>query len=48
MPEWIHLGKDDNGIIINQYFIDNPEMILGSMQIVSGRFGPESNCKSDN
>ena len=48
MPEWIYLGKDDNGIIINQYFIDNPEMILGSMQIVSGRFGPESTCKADN
>ena len=28
-PDWIHLGKNDDGFAINQYFIDNPEMVLG-------------------
>ena len=43
-PDWVHLGKDENGVMMNQYFIDNPEMILGEMQMVSGQFGPESAC----
>lgn len=41
---WVHLGMDENGIPMNQYFIDRPEMILGEMQMVSGRFGSESAC----
>lgn len=41
---WVHLGMDKNGIPMNQYFIDHPEMILGEMQMVSGRFGEESAC----
>ncbi|MBC3899766.1 MAG: hypothetical protein CVU99_13210 [Firmicutes bacterium HGW-Firmicutes-4] len=41
---WVHLGMDENGIPMNQYFIDHPEMILGEMQMVSGRFGEESAC----
>lgn len=41
---WVHQGMDENGIPINQYFIDHPEMILGEMQMVSGRFGEESAC----
>ncbi|WP_370650994.1 DEAD/DEAH box helicase family protein [Acetobacterium sp.] len=41
---WVHLGYDENGIPMNQYFIDHPEMILGDMQMVSGRYGDESAC----
>lgn len=43
---WVHLGMDENGIPMNQYFIDHPEMILGEMQMVSGRYGDESACLS--
>ena len=43
-PDWVHLGQDSNGIAMNSYFIDHPEMILGEMKMVSGRFGPEPTC----
>ena len=43
-PDWVHLGTDENGIKMNQYFIDNPEMIMGEMQMKSGPFGPEPTC----
>ena len=43
-PDWVHLGKDENGLVMNQYFIDNPDMILGEMKEVSGQFGPETAC----
>lgn len=43
-PEWVHLGADGNGIPMNSYFIDHPEMILGEMKMVSGPFGPEPTC----
>ena len=33
-----------NGVTMNQYFIDNPDMVMGEMQMVSGQFGPESAC----
>jgi adenine-specific DNA methylase len=36
-PDWVHLGKDENGIEMNQYFIDNPEMVLGEMTMRSGQ-----------
>lgn len=42
--DWIHLNTDDNGIALNSYFADHPEMILGNMEIVSGQFGMESTC----
>lgn len=42
--DWIHLGFDDNDITLNSYFADHPEMILGSMEMVSGQFGEESAC----
>ena len=45
-PEWIHLGKDNNGITINSYFVENPHMILGKMIVKSGRFGPETACRA--
>lgn len=43
-PDWVYLDRDENGIEMNRYFIDHPEMILGSMQMISGRFGEESAC----
>ena len=41
-PDWVHLGVSENGLKMNQYFIDHPEMILGEMQEVSGPYGPET------
>ena len=46
-PDWIYLGENDDGIKMNQYFIDNPEMILGNMEMISTRFGYDSACISD-
>ena len=46
-PDWVYLGKNDDGIKMNQYFIDNPEMILGNMEMISTRFGYDSACISD-
>lgn len=46
-PDWVYLGENDEGIKINQYFIDNPEMILGNMEMISTRFGYDSACISD-
>lgn len=43
-PEWVQLKPDANGIRINAYFADHPEMILGEMQMTSGRFGMETTC----
>ena len=40
----MHLGVNENGLKMNQYFIDHPEMILGEMQEVSGPYGPETAC----
>lgn len=45
---WLHLGRNEDGILMNQYFIDHPEMIIGSMKEVSGRFGPETACILEN
>lgn len=38
-PEWVHLGKNEDNISINQYFLDNPNMVLGKMQMKSTQFG---------
>jgi len=43
-PDWVHLNTDKNGIRMNSYFAEHPEMILGDMKIVSGRFGDETTC----
>ena len=43
-PEWVHLATDENGIRMNSYFVSNPEMVLGDMQMISGVHGPESAC----
>ncbi len=45
-PDWVHLGQDENGITMNQYFVDNPEMVLGDIVMRSGPFGPEPTCKA--
>ena len=44
-PEWVHLVTDSNGIQMNSYFIDHPDMILGEMKMVSGPFGPTPTCE---
>lgn len=44
LPAWVNLGIDANGLAINQYFVDNPSMVLGTMQEVSGPYGPETAC----
>ena len=46
-PDWVYLGANDDGVKMNQYFIDNPEMILGNMEMISTRFGYDSACISD-
>ena len=45
-PDWVHLTEKD-GIVMNQYFADHPEMILGKMEMVSGAHGMESACLPD-
>jgi N12 class adenine-specific DNA methylase len=44
-PDWVHLDTDENGIRMNSYFVQHPEMVLGEMKMVSGRFGPEATCE---
>ena len=44
-PEWVHLATNENGIQMNSYFIDHPDMILGEMKMVSGPFGPTPTCE---
>ena len=43
-PEWVQLGTNDDGIQMNRYFIDHPDMVLGEMKMVSGPYGPEPTC----
>lgn len=43
-PNWVNISANTNDIVINNYFIEHPEMILGKMEMQSGRFGPESTC----
>ena len=45
-PEWVHLGKDNNGIAMNSYFIEHPEMIMGQMVMESTQYGMDSACKA--
>ena len=42
---WLHLAEDANGITMNRYFVEHPEMICGRMEIVSGPYGPTSTCQ---
>lgn len=43
-PDWVQLDNTEDGIRMNKYFVDNPDMVLGNMEMVSGRFGLESTC----
>ena len=45
-PEWVHLDTDENGITMNSYFVQHPEMVLGEMRMESTRFGMDSACKA--
>ena len=45
MPEWVNVGEDENGYTINQYFIDNPDMILGEMAEETSPYGKSITCK---
>ena len=47
VPDWVYLGENEDGIKMNQYFIDNPDMIMGKMEMISTRFGYDSSCISD-
>ena len=47
-PEWVHLDTDINGIKMNKYFVDNPEMILGTMEMKTTQFGLDSTCVPNN
>lgn len=44
-PEWVHLATNEDGIQMNSYFIDHPDMVLGEMKMVSGPFGPAPTCE---
>lgn len=44
-PDWVHLDTNENGIRMNSYFVQNPEMVLGEMKTVSGRFGQQVTCE---
>lgn len=44
--DWIHLAEDEKGLTYNKYFVDNPEMVIGTMEEVSGRFGNTITCSS--
>ena len=45
-PDWVHLDTDENGITMNSYFVQHPEMILGEIKMESTRFGFDSACKA--
>ena len=46
-PDWVYLTENDDGIAMNQYFADHPEMVMGKMEMVSGAYGMESTCMPD-
>lgn len=45
--DWLHVGQTADGIPMNQYFIDHPEMICGKMEMVSGPYGMRPTCQPD-
>ena len=47
-PDWVHLSENEDGIAMNSYFAEHPEMIVGKMEMVSGPYGMESTCQPDN
>ncbi len=47
VSEWISTKENNDGILMNSYFVDHPEMIVGKMEMVSGPFGMTSTCSLD-
>ena len=47
IPEWVNVGQHETGQPLNQYFLDNPDMVMGELKEVSGPFGPELTCVPD-
>lgn len=45
-PDWVHLGRTEDGIAVNSYFVEHPEMMLGRMEYDSRMFGNESKYTS--
>ena len=45
-PDWVHLDTDENGIRMNRYFVQHPDLVLGNMVMESTRFGMDSACKA--
>ena len=43
-PGWVQLGTNGDGIPMNRYFLDHPDMVLGEMKMVAGPYGPEPTC----
>ena len=46
-PDWVHLSQDEKGTAMNAYFVEHPEMVLGTMEMKSGPYGEESTCRPD-
>ena len=44
LPSWVYLGKTEDGIPINEYYLEHPDMILGKLEMQNGRFGKMSVC----
>ena len=53
VPDWVHMGQTEDGVPCNQYFVDNPDMVLGTMEWderMRGKYGPDSKvtvCTAD-
>lgn len=47
MPDWVNVGQHETGQPVNQYFLDNPDMVMGELKEVSGPFGPTLTCVPD-
>ena len=46
-PDWVHLDTDENGVTMNRYFVEHPDMVLGEIKMESTRFGTfEPVCKA--
>lgn len=43
-PDWVQLGRNDDGILMNRYFVDHPDKVMGKMQVCSGAFRTKSAC----
>ena len=49
-PDWVHLGMTEDGVSVNSYFVEHPEMMLGHMEYDTGRYGSDSSytvCVND-